>query len=71
MSQQAVVAESVELGPRMQLIESSISGRVNQMIYTLDNCHFLARCSALTVMPVLVCSLAGDGLGYQVMVPVT
>ena len=40
------VAESVEHWSRVWEIVGSNAGRVKLMTYTIDTCHFLARCSA-------------------------
>ena len=41
------VAESVERGPCMRKIGSSVPGRVKPMTYKIDACHFLAWYLAL------------------------
>ena len=42
------VAQSVERGPHVLQIESSVPDWVKPITYQIDTCHFLARYSALT-----------------------
>ena len=38
-----MAVQSVDRGPRVREIESSVPGRVTLMSYKIDTCHFLAQ----------------------------